>query len=77
MKLQYLSDSQGNTTAVVIPIDEWNDIKARHADLAIEDDSELSEDVKKMLDERIATESVSDFISVEEVQKRIKDKYGI
>lgn len=35
MDLQYLSDTQGNHTAVVIPIDQWNTIKAKHQDLKI------------------------------------------
>jgi hypothetical protein len=33
MDLQYLSDTQGNHTAIVIPIDQWNDITAKHQDL--------------------------------------------
>jgi len=33
MALQYISDDAGNHTAVVIPINEWNEITARHEDL--------------------------------------------
>ena len=33
MDLQYLSNTQGKHTAVVIPIDEWNNITAKHQDL--------------------------------------------
>ena len=33
MNLQYLSDIEGNHTAVVIPIEEWNIITANHQDL--------------------------------------------
>ncbi|GGD76787.1 hypothetical protein GCM10011514_45870 [Emticicia aquatilis] len=33
MDLQYLSDTEGNHTAVVIPIEEWNMIVAKHQDL--------------------------------------------
>jgi hypothetical protein len=33
MNLQYLSDIEGNHTAVVIPIEEWNMITAKHQDL--------------------------------------------
>lgn len=29
MKLQYISDSQGKTTGVYIPIEEWNELKAK------------------------------------------------
>lgn len=30
MKLQYISDSHGKTTGVYIPIEEWNELKARY-----------------------------------------------
>ena len=78
MKLQYISDNEGNTTAVVIPIDEWNEIKARHSDIAeAEDDYELPEHARAILDERVASEKISDFVPLEEVQKRLREKYGI
>ena len=28
--LQYISDNSGHTTAVVIPIDEWNEIRDKY-----------------------------------------------
>lgn len=33
MELQYVSDSEGKPTAVIIPIAEWNSITAKHEDL--------------------------------------------
>lgn len=33
MNVQYLSDAQGRHTAIVIPIEEWQTITARHPDL--------------------------------------------
>ena len=33
MNLQYISDARGRHTAVVIPIEEWNNITAKHEDL--------------------------------------------
>jgi hypothetical protein len=33
MELQYISDSSGNHTAVIIPINEWDSILAKHTDL--------------------------------------------
>ncbi|WP_080055337.1 hypothetical protein [Spirosoma aerolatum] len=33
MDVQYLSDAQGRHTAIVIPIEEWNTITAKHQDL--------------------------------------------
>ncbi|MEO0310762.1 MAG: hypothetical protein RIQ89_419 [Bacteroidota bacterium] len=35
MNIQYLSDSEGRNTAVVIPIEYWNEITAKHQDLKI------------------------------------------
>jgi hypothetical protein len=33
MDLQYISDTQGKHTAVIIPIEEWNNITEKHQDL--------------------------------------------
>ncbi len=33
MNLQYLKDNNGNTTAVVIPIEEWNKFTEKYNDL--------------------------------------------
>lgn len=33
MNVQYLSDAQGRHTAIVIPIEEWQTITAKHPDL--------------------------------------------
>ncbi|GGH03119.1 hypothetical protein [Mucilaginibacter phyllosphaerae] len=33
MSLQYISDDSGNHTAVIIPINEWNEITAKHEDI--------------------------------------------
>ena len=33
MSLQYLLDDSGKTTAVVIPITDWEDITRKHSDL--------------------------------------------
>ena len=30
MSLQYISDGSGHTTAVIIPIDEWNGIRSKY-----------------------------------------------
>lgn len=61
MDLQYISDSNGKHTAVIIPIDEWNNITTKHQDLKT-----LNEPKKKP----------SDFvgcISKETAQKMIAD----
>lgn len=31
--MQYIKDNNGNTTAVVIPIEEWKQITEKHQDL--------------------------------------------
>jgi extradiol dioxygenase family protein len=33
MSLQYISDTQGRHTAVVIPIEDWHTLTTRHQDL--------------------------------------------
>jgi hypothetical protein len=33
MDLQYISDTNGRQTAVVIPIDDWHNLTAKHQDL--------------------------------------------
>ena len=33
MDLQYISDADGKHTAVVIPIDDWMDLTAKHQEL--------------------------------------------
>jgi hypothetical protein len=33
LNLQYITDSNGQTTGVVIPIEEWNDLKTKYQDI--------------------------------------------
>jgi hypothetical protein len=33
MNLQYITDSNGQTTGVFIPIQEWNDLKSKFRDI--------------------------------------------
>ncbi len=33
MALQYITDDSGNHTAVIIPINQWNNLTATHEDL--------------------------------------------
>ena len=48
MNLQYLQDNNGNTTAVVIPIEEWNLITEKYNEL-----EELPQWQKKIIDKRL------------------------
>lgn len=33
MNVQYISDNEGKTTGVFIPISEWNELKSRYKDI--------------------------------------------
>lgn len=48
MKLQYLQDNNGNTTAVVVPIEAWNRFTEKYNDL-----EELPEWQQKIIDQRL------------------------
>ena len=48
MPLQYLKNSNGETVAVQIPIEEWNNITEKHADI-----EELHNWQKKIIDTRL------------------------
>jgi hypothetical protein len=48
MPLQYIHDSNGATTAVIIPIEEWNKITEKYSDV-----EELPEWQKKIIDQRL------------------------
>ncbi len=37
MNLQYITDGNGQTTGVFIPIKEWNDLKSKFKDIEKED----------------------------------------
>lgn len=49
MSLQYLQDNNGTTTAVVVPIEDWNRIKEKFSDL-----EELPQWQKELIDGRLA-----------------------
>jgi hypothetical protein len=48
MNLQYLQDNNGNTTAVVVPIKEWNRFTEKYKDL-----EELPLWQKNIIDQRL------------------------
>lgn len=56
MNLQFIQDTKGNTTGVFIPIEEWQILKSKYADLQIdeiENNSELSSWQKEIIDVRL------------------------
>jgi hypothetical protein len=50
MELQYLLDTDGNQTAVVIPIEEWKSITSKHEDLKLLEKPEKKTKKKKPSD---------------------------
>jgi hypothetical protein len=66
MNVHYLSDAQGRHTAIVIPIEEWNTIAARHEDL------KMLEKPKQDVDRRKPSDFVG-CISKETAQEMIAD----
>jgi Putative addiction module component len=48
MSLQYLQDNNGNTTAVVVPIEEWNRFTEKYKDL-----EELPQWQRNIIDQRL------------------------
>lgn len=56
MNLQFIHDNKGNTTGVFIPIEEWQSLKERYAELQKEEVvniSELSAWQTQIIDERL------------------------
>ena len=57
MSLQFIHDNKGNTTGVFIPIEDWQTLKTKYADLEVEevtDNEELPDWEKQLIDERLA-----------------------
>jgi hypothetical protein len=58
MNLQYISDNKGKTTGVFIPIQEWEELKAKYKGL---EDEELKEQSKEeiLMGLRLAVEEMN------------------
>lgn len=52
MSVQYVSDRAGQTTAVLISIDDWNHLREKHPDVD-ELDNDLPQWQKDIIDERM------------------------
>jgi Putative addiction module component len=48
MNLQYLQDNNGNTTAVVVPIEQWNKFTEKYNDL-----EDLAQWQRNIIDQRL------------------------
>jgi len=52
VSLQYISDNSGHPTAVIIPIEDWNEIRHKHPDIeSIE--GELPQWQKDLIDKNL------------------------
>jgi hypothetical protein len=54
MSLQYVQNDRGETTAVLIPIEDWKRIKNKHPDIAEEESTELPDWQKNLIDSRLS-----------------------
>jgi len=54
MSVQYISDGQGVTTGVFIPINEWNELKDKYKDIEDNTSDNIPEWHKELVLERIA-----------------------
>ena len=80
MSLQFIQDNKGNTTGVYIPIEEWQNLKAKYNGLEqkeIENNVELATWQKNILDERLNdyylnTSDVIDFDkTIDDIEKSL------
>ncbi|MEO6723513.1 MAG: addiction module protein [Ferruginibacter sp.] len=68
MEIQYLHNEKGETTAVLVPIEEWKDLTERRTQR-----EELPQWQKDMIDEQLAfiKNHPDQLISMEEAQKEL------
>ncbi len=76
MKVQYISDSKGQTTGVFIPINEWNDLKNKYKNIEQEEISvpEWHKDLvlKRLEDYKQNPNSAMDFDSaMDDIEKEL------
>ena len=80
MNLQYISDTNGITTAVVIPIQDWDQLKKKYKELETDDtgtNNTIPDWHKSIIDERLASmknnvDTVVDFYSAcDDIEKEL------
>ncbi|NOQ74803.1 MAG: hypothetical protein GQ574_22505 [Crocinitomix sp.] len=76
MSLQFITDSDGETTGVFIPISEWNKLKDRYNDIdqSIDWYDDLTPTQKKEIEEARSELDAGKGIPHEEVRKNIRQK---
>ena len=65
MAIQYLSDNLGNKTAVVIPINDWQNITAQHKDLEFFFNNSMS-NINLLLEKELSPKEFLNWIEVAE-----------
>jgi len=73
MSLQYITDAQGKTTGVFIPIQEWDSLKSKYEGIE-EEAYTIPEWHKDIVRERIKSTNKEDYLSWEEVKKNISNE---
>lgn len=80
MALQFIHDNKGNTTGVFIPIEEWQTLKTKYAELQKEEAEtllELANWQKQIIDERLSDyyknpDDVTDFDkTIDEIESKL------
>jgi len=81
MNLQYISDTKGKTTGVFIPINDWKYLKTKYREIEQDEREtfEVPEWQQQIILERLKDyrDNPNDVIDWEDVQKIMKEKYGL
>jgi hypothetical protein len=75
MTLQFIHDTKGNTTGVFIPIDEWQALKSKYAELEQEEAKYIVEATqwqKQIINERL-NDYYNNPSAIEDLDKTIDD----
>lgn len=75
MTLQFIQDIKGNTTGVYIPIEEWENLKAKYEGLQLEEinnSAPLTSWQKEIIDDRLK-DYYNNSSQVDDFDKTIKD----
>ena len=79
MNLQYVSDKNGITTSVIIPIQDWEELKRKYSDLEKEESQmiDIPDWHKGIIDQRLADkknnpDSMMDFDqAIDDIEKQL------
>ncbi len=70
MSLQYITDDKGQTTGVYIPIQDWDNIKAKYADIE-QEAYQVPEWQKEIVRKRIKNTKPDQHLSWKEVERKL------